>query len=167
MQCFLSSMKWSRSGNAISLSDPGLKVLTADMRVLNDPEEIVRATVSAIESHPVGNVVPIATFWLTDQASRSLGHADQAHCYCIASVPVDKGLEQSARHEIIWGSGLERENGARLLVNLKTPANIELLRSLLTNPAVSQFHYYFVRAAAYDSLTRIGVAVPEPTGRSC
>ncbi len=151
--------------NAISLSDPGLKVLTADMRVLNDPQEIVRATVNAIESHPVGNPVPIVTFWLTDQASRSLGHADQAHCYCITSVPVDKSLEQLAKNEIVSGSGTERENGARLLVNFPTPANIELLRSLLTDPAVSQFHYYFVRAAAYDSLRRIGVAVAEPIVR--
>jgi hypothetical protein len=80
-------------------------------------------------------------------------------------VPVDKSLEQLAKNEIVSGSGTERENGARLLVNFPTPANIELLRSLLTDPAVSQFHYYFVRAAAYDSLRRIGVAVAEPIVR--
>jgi hypothetical protein len=83
-------------------------------------------------------------------------------------VPVDAALERWAHVALRSKDGIEREEGAEALGYFPSPANIAQLKELLSDATLSAGSptlTYYVRQAAYNSLKKMGVAVPEPVLR--
>jgi hypothetical protein len=151
------------SESAIDLSDPDLKVLTADMRVLTDAEPILQSAQEAIKRHP--GVYRISTFrrYIPTPAARLLLQTDWA----VTSVPADADLERWAISALDSQQAMERAEAADCLWHFPSEDAIARLKRLFDDPALSDngpgaVNVYFVRRSAYQSLLRMGVRVPEP-----
>jgi hypothetical protein len=148
----------------IDLSSPALKLITADMRVLRDPNNVISATREAIRLHP--GVYRISTFRkrVPTEVARTWGQS-QGTLY--TDVPADAALERWAVKAIDSRDDAERAEGANALSLFPSGENAELLKKLLSDTALSAIEVerprsYFVRNAAYQSLMRMGVRVPQP-----
>jgi len=153
----------TESQKVIDLSAHGLKALTADMRVLFDPEQIIEGTRRAIGRHP--NVYGMLTFSenLSAEAARALGTI----AWTVTDVPLDSDLEQRAQSALYSREDGQRAEAARALGHFPSEDNASRLRRLLDDPALSNngpgnVNIYFVRQAAYASLIGMGVTVLEP-----
>jgi hypothetical protein len=148
---------------ALDLSDPDLKVLTADMEILRDPEGILQAAQRVIERHP--GVYRISTFSrsVPSETARILGQT----FWPKTAVPADADLERWALSALDSQQAMERAEAADALWRFPSEANAARLKGLLDDPALSNngpghVNVYFVRRYAYQSLLRMGVRVPEP-----
>ena len=148
---------------AIDLSGRDLKILTADMSVLVDPAEILRAAKEAIGRHR--NVYGMVTFSrsIPDAIARQLG----VDVWPKTTVPADSDLERWALSCLDSKQDNERSEAADALGYFPSEANAARLRPLLDDPALSNNGYgnanfYFVRQNAYRSLMRMGGTVPKP-----
>jgi hypothetical protein len=142
---------------AIDLSDPNLKVLTASMQVLESPQQVLQATQSAIDRHP--GVYRISTFMRTipPETAGILGvKTTPSQPYIATTVPADSDLEHWAVSALDSRKDAERAQAASVLWRFASEANVERLKRLLADPVSS------VRRSAFNSLTSIGVKVPEP-----
>jgi hypothetical protein len=168
--------------NAVSL-DPAQvgSVLTSDFRVLKRPDDVmtyVRQSIRDLEKKPATK-----SFTLDVPQPTEVFRELYAKSSVRLVVPVDEKLETLGRKWCVAESSHERSQGARMLRFFKSPKNIELLKSMLNDPAsgeVSQQRFvlgndakrhpelvyrktvYHVRAAAYSSLRRMGVEVERP-----
>jgi hypothetical protein len=147
----------------IDLSARDLRILTADMSVLSDPELIIESAKEAIRRHL--NVYGIVTF------SRSIppviAHVLGVDFWPKTTVPADSDLERWALSALDSKEDNERSEAADALGYFPSDANAARLRPLLDDPALSNNGYgnvnvYFVRQNAYRSLRRMGVTVPKP-----
>jgi hypothetical protein len=149
--------------SAINLSDRDLKVLTAEMRVLSDAEQILQTTQRAIERHP--GVYRISTFtrYVPTEAAQLLGQSIRP----VTSVPADADLERWALSALDSSEAMERAEAADALWHFPSEDTVARLKRVLDDPALSNngpgaVNIYFVRANAYRSLLRMGVRVKEP-----
>jgi hypothetical protein len=147
----------------IDLSARDSRVLTADMRILLGPEQILEATRRAIRRHP--NVYGMLTF------SRSLpaeiAHELGVQWWPMTTIPADSELEQWALSALDSRDDNERSEAASALGYFPSDDNASRLKRLLDDPALSNngpgvVNFYFVRQNAYRSLVRMGVTVPRP-----
>jgi hypothetical protein len=159
--------------NAIDLSDPDLKVLTADMKVLTDSEQILHAAQEAINRHPGVYGISVFRKSLPDATAQMLGHPNQPvrllgnYPDLVTSVPADEDLERWALSALDSKHAWERAEAASALGNFHSEVNTVRLKRLLDDPALignghGNPYYYFVRANAYESLMRMGAKVPKP-----
>jgi len=161
--------------NAINLSDPDLKVLTADMQLLRDPQQVLRATENAINRHRGIQRISIVMRTLPDDIAAAFGHPNQKPrinelADLVEDVPIDADLEHWAQSAVNSKRDTERQDAARALGYFPSDANAALLKRLLDDPAVMRPYYrsdlyYFVRDTARDSLQRMGRKAPEPSSR--
>ncbi len=161
--------------NAINLSDPDLKVLTANMQLLRDPQQVLRATENAINRHPGIQRISTVMRTLPDDIAAAFGHPNQKDrtnelADLVEDVPVDADLERWAQSAVVSKRDTERQDAARALGYFPSDANAALLKRLLDDPAVMRPYYrsdlyYFVRDTARDSLKRMGRKAPQPVSR--
>jgi hypothetical protein len=151
------------SGKAIDLSDPDLKVLTADMQVLRDPQQVLQAAQKAIDSHR--NIYGMFTF--TRHIPLEVAKAVGRGWDMTSDVPADSDLENWAQVALYSNEVLERAEAAAALGYFPSQLNAERLKPMLNDPALlangpGNINYYFVRRNAYESLLRMGVREPAP-----
>ncbi len=142
--------------NVLDLSYPN-RVFTADMKILNDPVQILQALQNAIARYRGGG---IATF------VRSLPAGDGVSGSLYTAVPADKDLESWAISAVDSKEDGERNEAAQALGNFPSGANVERLKRMLDDPAIININgtrqVYRVRQSAWESLTRMGVTVSKP-----
>jgi hypothetical protein len=156
----------------IDLSDPELKVLTADMNILTTPQQVLLEVQNAIDRHP--NVYGIFTVRRSVplEAARKLGAAFLP----VTDVPVDADLErwaQSAFRPRSAARDPERDEAVHALAFFKSDENERILKSLLgdsswvygkraaENMGV-ELRVYLIRKDAYQVLKDWDVSVTEP-----
>ncbi|HTB14023.1 MAG TPA: hypothetical protein VK752_20765 [Bryobacteraceae bacterium] len=147
----------------IDLSARDLKILTADMSVLVDPEEILRAAKEAIGRHR--NVYGMVSF--SKSIPAAIAGQLGANVWPKTTVPADSELERWALSALDSKVDSERSEAAEAMGYFPSEANAARLRPLIDDPALSNNGYgnvniYFVRQSAYRSLVRMGVSVPKP-----
>jgi hypothetical protein len=159
-----SDLSWgNRKVKTIDLSARDLKVLTADMRVLTDPAQILQAVKEAIGRHP--NVHGIVTF--SRNIPPAVGQQIGVTVWPMTTVPADSELERWALSALDSRQDAERAEAAAALGNFPSEANAARLKSLLDDPALSNngpgnTNFYIVRQNAYRSLVRMGVTTAKP-----
>jgi len=165
-----------RRESVIDLSAPDLKVLRADMTVLQDADSVIAAAEDAIRTHSgvdaietFGRTIPAATARILLPNRRVPCVPDNWYSVCpVTLVPVDDALEQWAVDAIQSTQVWDRAEGAGALRHFPTDANIARLKALLGDPGLlanAGGPAYLVRRRAYESLSSIGVRVPEPAQR--
>jgi hypothetical protein len=162
----------ARTKKPIDLSSANLKVLTADMKVVTDPEEVLQAAQKAIARHSSANgIYTIETFnrFLPPETAKAL----DAKFAPYTSVPVDPELERWAQSVLRGKTKGYRAEAVSALRYFKSKENIRLLTPLLNDPQWSylksaeenmgvEVRVYNVRQAAYQVLKSWGVDVVEP-----
>lgn len=163
----------------IDLTRGKLEVLTADFRLLRDPEAVIQAAKEAVGRMPAA-VRRFHTFALRVPGEAVAGTKWEKYYptggSLFLNVPVDKRLEERALDAIGSESYGRREEGIRILRYFKSDGNIARARTLLNDPGWAyQFHaqenkgievrIYGVRQEAYRTLKSWGVQVKEPTIR--
>ncbi|MGA3188724.1 MAG: hypothetical protein ABSF22_16585 [Bryobacteraceae bacterium] len=163
-------------GNAkvktIDLSVRDLQILTADMSVLVDPGEILRAAKEAIGRHR--NVYGMVTFSrsIPPAIARQLGVA----VWLKTTVPADSDLERWALNALDSKQDDERSEAADALGYFPSDANAARLRPLLDDPALSNNGYgnvnIYLRSAKCVSVVEAhgrdgpGTRAPKGTGQA-
>jgi hypothetical protein len=166
----------SASESVIDLSAPDLKVLRADMTVLQGAESVIGAAEEAIRTHSgvdgietFGRTIPAATARILWPNLRVPCVPDNWYSTCpVTLVPVDEALEQWAVDAIQSTQVWDRAEGAGALRHFPSDANIARLKVLLGDPellANAGGPAYLVRQRAYEALTSIGVRLPAPVVR--
>ena len=162
--------------SVIDLSAPDLKVLRADMTVLQDADSVIGAAEEAIRNHSgvdgietFGRTIPVATTRILLPNRRVPCVPDNWYSVCpVTLVPVDEALEQWAVDAIQSTQVWDRAEGAGALRHFPSDANIARLKALLGDPGLlpnAGGPAYLVRRRAYEALSSIGVRVPEPVVR--
>jgi hypothetical protein len=161
-----------KTNKPIDLSSSNLKILTADMKVLIDPEQVLQAAQKAISRHSSANgIYTIDTFTrsLPPETAKALG----AKISPYTNVPVDPELERWAQSVIRGKTTGRRAESVAALRYFKSKENIRLLTPLLNDPTWVylksaeenmgvEIRVYNVREAAYQVLKNWGVNVVEP-----
>jgi len=159
----------------MDLSDAGLSIITKEMQVLHDPDEILAAAESAIKGHPgVGRVNTFPKMLLNETMGLNNGTPP------LALVPVDAHLESWARAVLLGPAhpsldAALRPEAVRALEYFQSEGNVSLLRTLLNDPAnvtqAAEFNLgvevrtYPVRQEAYTVLKAWKVDAVEPLTR--
>lgn len=138
-------------------------VHTLDLKVLNQPEELIQATHEALA----------AAQELEQLQAHKVEQPLGAEPITLI-VPIDHRLEQEAQKWVRSDDGFLRREGAKALQYFPTDENIVILKSLLNDPAWSMLHKhvgeeritlgreYYVRKAAFESLKAMGIDVEQP-----
>lgn len=161
---------------AIELAPETLEVMTAEVKLLRDPDAVIRAARAAVHRLPA-NVKRVHTFDLTvphevvketrwNQSYRTGGHL-------ILSVPVDEQLEKRAQDYVRSGGPLRRPEGIRALAYFQSDGNIALVKPLLSDPhftfdsrnGTAGERFYPSRYAAHQTLKAWGIAKEPPVYR--
>jgi hypothetical protein len=163
----------------IDLSDRELAVMTADLRLLRTPDEVLQAA-RAIVARTTNPRKPQA-FGVPVQATRLEGTPldNRKNLYprsdfVFVDVPVDERLERRARDELKSEEPLRRRNAAEALRHFPGQATIDLLEPLLEDGGWEDqyrdrdntfLHSQFnnVRRAAFATLRSLGAKVEEPS----
>lgn len=171
----LTMYDWEQT-RAIELAPETLEVMTADVKLLRDPDAVIQAAKAAVHRLPA-NVKRVHTFDLVvphevvaetrwDRSYRTGGHLN-------LSVPVDQELEKRAQDYVRSADPLLRPHGIRALYYFQSDENIELVRPFLNDPhfvfhttdGSSGKRYYAARHAAYQTLKGWGLTVEPPVYR--
>ena len=162
---------------AIELAPETLEVMTAEVKLLRDPDAVIQAARAAVDRLP-SNVKRVHTFDLIvprevvgetrwDRSYRTGGHL-------ILSVPVDQPLEKRAQGYIRAGDPLRRPEGIRALAYFQSDGNIALVKPLLNDPhftldsrdgSTAGVRFYPTRYAAYQTLKAWSLTVEPPVYR--
>ncbi len=165
----------SRRTKVIDLSNQELQVMTAEMKILHDPDDVVATVRAAVHRlpanikrvHTARVIVPrpivVNTDW--DSGYRTGGVA-------FLTVPVDQHLEKRARELLSSDDACQRAEAAKHLFYFKSEKNLQLLKPLLKDPHFHIVHendrtvpderFYSVRQAAFRTLREWGVNVEPP-----
>ena len=156
------------------LSDPDLKMLTADMKVLTRADPIVRAVERAIAQRP--GVARIYTVQrdVPSEVARLLGEAGSPVTY----VPADRNLEHWAESVLNEPSSGEegvtrRVEAVSALRYFRSDRHVQSLTELLSDPSTTvvqpaernmgvEVRAFRVREEAYEVLTNWGVSIAKP-----
>ncbi len=163
----------------IDLAAPDLAVLTADLKILHDPNDVVWAIRNQVKregrTSTEGKIdhfsIPLAA---KDYTSTPLTHQFARRSELLVDVPIDKRLETWGRSTIGSPDAHRRETAVDALGHFKSFDNMDILKPLLNDPSfditgVPQFcngfepHHYPVRAKVYEILRHWGVDVDKPT----
>jgi len=167
------------AATVIDLSDENLEVLTAEFRLLRDPEDVIQVAKETVRRMPAA-VRRIHTFGLVVPRDAVAGttwekyYATGGHLRL--QVPVDERLEKKALDSIRSESLQRREEGVRALRYFKTDENIARVKRLLSDPGWAYLHHagenkglevriYTVREESYQALKYWGVDAENPMTR--
>jgi hypothetical protein len=160
----------------IELAVDKLEILTADFRLLRDPEAVIQAAKGTLRRMPA-SVRRTHIFGLEVPREAIAGTRWQEYYetggYLILSVPVEERLEKRAHDYIRSESYRKREEGVRALRYFKTDENIARARTLLNDPGWAYMYHaqenkgigvriYGVRQEAYRTLKSWGMDVEKP-----
>jgi hypothetical protein len=159
----------------IALTNETLEVLTADFKLLRDPEAVIRIAKETVRRFPVP-VKRIQTFRLSVPREVFAGTHWESFHYLNLTVPVDERLEKWAQDGIRSERYTTREESARALRYFKSDDNIARVKSLLNDTKWAYFkvasenngvevRHYGVRQAAFGTLKFWGVNVDQPVFR--
>jgi hypothetical protein len=159
----------------IALSKETLEVLTADFKLLRDPEDVIRIARETARRFPA-SVRRVHTFRRSVPWEVFSGTRWESFHYLDLFVPVDERLEKMAQEGIHSESYSTREESARALRYFKTDENIARVKTLLDDPdwaylkVASQnngidVRHYGVRKAAFGTLKFWRVDVEQPVIR--
>jgi hypothetical protein len=159
------------------LSDPNVKVLAADMKVLTGADRIVRAAEKAIARRPgvariytVQRNVPL-------EAARMLDVAGVPVTYVPADTNLERWAEAVLRETSSGDEGVERRvEAVSALRYFKSDRHAQLLTQLLSDPSTAvvrpaennmgvEVRAFRVREEAYNVLTNWGVNAAKPEVR--
>jgi hypothetical protein len=161
-----------KATKVIGLVEGKVEVFKADLTLLRNPDDVIRAAKEAARRMPVG-VKRIHTFKL--KVPRELCAGTQWEEYyhtsghLVLSVPVDKQLEKRAQDYLRSENYLTRAEGVRALRHFKSDENIARVRPLLDDPG--RYHaqgveaIYVVRHEAYETLKAWEIDVKKPVVR--
>jgi hypothetical protein len=150
----------------IDLSSRDLKVLTAEMKLLTRPEEVLEAAQRAIARHP--GVTGLPTFWRT--VPQDVVRMLDGERFLTTTLPANADSERWAIGALTSSQVRDRAEAAHALGYFPSEANIERLKRLLDDPGVEESgdpgtQIYTVRARAFQMLMLMGVNVEEPVLR--
>lgn len=162
----------------IELVPETLEVMTADITLIRDPEVAIRLARAATTRLPA-NVKRVHTFDLEAPRQIVAGtrweHYYDTGGHLRLSVPVDQHLEKRALDYIRSENAERRGEGARALAYFKSDKNLQIVKSLLDDPAVTYSQpadgdragerVYGVRHAAYQTRKAWRIDVKQPVVR--
>ena len=123
----------------IELLPDKLEVMTADVKLIREPEAVIRAARAAVTRLPT-NVKRVHTFDLQVAREVVAGTSWEEYYdtggHLRLSVPVDQHLEKRAQDYVRSESPHRRGEGARALAYFKSDENIALVRPLLIDPGI-------------------------------
>ena len=168
-----------RETTVIELVPDRLEVLTADFKLLRDPDAVIKSARETARRLPTA-VKRIHTFGLKVPREAIPGtewekyYATGGHL--VLNVPVDQRLEKRAHDYIRSEDYQKREEGARALRHFKSDDNIARVTRLLNDPGWAYLRHaqenngvevriYGVRLEAYQTLTAWGIDVGKPLTR--
>lgn len=158
----------------INLSDPALAVITKDLHLLRDPDQVIAAVQKQVPvakpSKPPGyyarrvSVTTIKGTSLEDYPP-SWRPYEPGLEWLAVFVPIDAALERYGLDQLNAPDSASRVDGIRALANFKSPGNIRRLKQMLRDPLyhvyanpelalLSEQRVYDVRAAALQVLSQ-------------
>jgi hypothetical protein len=162
----------------IDLSDPELAVMTADLRLLRTPDEVLQAARAIVGRTPSPRKpdtfgVPVDATRLEGTPLDNRKNQYLRSDFVFVDVPVDDRLERRARDALEAAEPLRRRNAAEALRHFPGQATIDLLTPLLEDDGWEDqyrdrdntfLHSQFnnVRRAAFATLRGLGAKVEEP-----
>ena len=164
-------------GKAIDLSDSDLAVMTADLKLLHRPDEVLEAARQQIQrsdSTPkeARFGIPLTLSQIVGTPLAKLG---KNHSAIFADVPTDARLEKWAHDQIDSATPKTRVLGIKALSFFDTSDNVDLLRKLLGDDGWEDSYFgagernkilhtraNYVRREAYKTLKSFLVNVDEP-----
>jgi len=158
----------------IELAPDKLEVMTADVKLIRDPEAVTRLARTAVSRLPA-NIERVHTFEL--QVPREVVAGTRWEKYydtgghLTLSVPVDQHLEKRAQDYVRSKSPGRREEGARALAYFKSDENLTLVKPLLNDQGITYDgdkdgeRIYGARYSAYRTLKAWGIDVAQPVYR--
>jgi hypothetical protein len=163
---------------AIELAPDKLEVMTAEVKLLRDPEALIRAAREAV-NRLAANIKRVHTFDLQVPREVVAGTSWETYYHTGGhlrlTVPVDRQLEKRVQDYVRSEDPQRRTEGARALVYFKSDENIALVKPLLNDPAITYLRpadgdqpgerVYGVRYAAYETLKSWGIDVKQPLFR--
>jgi hypothetical protein len=167
-----------QNSSVIELTPDKLEVMSADVRLIRDPEAVIELARKAVHRLPA-NIKRVYTFELQVPrevvAGTSWETAYQTSGHLRLSVPVDQYLEKRAQESVRSKDPERRSEGVAALAYFKSDENLALVRPLLNDADVTYFglgkdgkpveRVYGVRHAAYQTLKTWGIDVKEPVIR--
>jgi hypothetical protein len=146
------------------------------MTVLQDADSVIGAAEEAIRNHSsvdrietFERTIPAATARILWPDRRVPCVPDNWYSVCsVTKVPVDEALEAWALDAIQSTQVWERAEAAAALRHFPSDANIARLKALLGDPGLQPHAdgpVYLVRRRAYETLSSMGVRVPQPAVR--
>lgn len=162
----------------IELMPAGMEMLTADFKLLQEAESVLRAAREAAHRMPA-RIKRIHTFDLQVPREIVAGtkwekYYDTGGCLTL-SVPVDQQLEKRAQDYVRSKSFRRRREGTKALMYFKSDENISLVRPLLNDTEITHvdpayrdkpaIRVYGVRNYAYDTMKCWGIDVEKPVIR--
>ena len=159
----------------IELVPGNMEIFRADLTLLCEPEEVVRAAEDVLGRMPRG-IRRIHTFGLQVPHERITGTEWGKFHGLVLNVPVDEQLKRRALRQIRSEHYHLREEGVRALRYFQSDENVERIKSLLDDPGWGYLYHaqendgvevriYGVRQEAYRTLKSWGVTVEKPTIR--
>ena len=155
----------------IDLSQKKLRVYAADLRILHRPADVLRVAKEALRRAP--GVRRIETF----EFELPMDGVPLGFGFDSVSVPVDAQLEKRAIDDIRSNDLDRRMAGMDALAHFKSDDNIELMKTLLSDPdgivsvaaednAGVEVRFLTIRGRAYDNLTTWGVKASKPAEKA-
>jgi hypothetical protein len=161
----------------IELDPQTLEVMTADVKLLREPDAVIEAARAAVHRLP-SNVNRVNTFdWIVPLevvAETRWILSYRTGGYLLVCLPVDSHLEKRAQANVRAGDPIKRHEGIRALAYFQSDENLALVKPLLNDPHFSFFsrnndstgeRYYPARHAAYQTLKAWGLEVERPVFR--
>lgn len=168
-----SHMLLTRNGaswSVVELSDPKEPLLTAEFKLLRDPEAVSSAAKEALRSHPGVTGIPTVRITVPADVAQNFRQRGSG---TFVEVPVDQQLEHRARASYRSARGLNHLEIATILGYFKSEENVAILKALLSDASYATYGYsdnrighshraYLARRAAFTSLATLGVHAAEP-----
>jgi hypothetical protein len=121
----------------VAFEKPQPKILSMDLKWLDDPEEILRTVrryLREVTNTPDNRVGSVASFSFQPRRSFTSGTAWQENAYARIYFPIDAYLEMQARQWIKSGEKEHRWVGVAALAYFKTDENAAILEGVLNDP---------------------------------
>jgi hypothetical protein len=167
-----------KANRVLDLTPETLEVLTANFKLLRDPDQVIEAAKRALRRTPAG-VKRVHTFSLTVSPELAMGtkwaHHHKHGNLVLLRVPVNKNLEKKALKFIDSDDYSQRYVGVKALWYFNSEKNIAHLKMLLDDPGYTRTFLpvggddkgketrdYGVRFEAYRTLRSWGVVLEKP-----
>ena len=151
----------------VELGPKAPMIYQSDFTLLSTGKEVLRAAKQAIARTPPGvrRTYTIKLSFPAEVYPEALRKFSVEYAV-LGHIPVDRQLEKMAQTTIDSQDPTVRHNAAKILRYFPSQQNVALLKSLLNDPAQSDYNevekLYYIRNEANEALKRIGVEVQKP-----